>query len=83
MQREVEFSSTELSMMWKGPKQKYVEFQPVTFQNYDPINAQIDNTGIICVVLQPTSTLHSVVYTISEANSSTPFNLLIQFKQNR
>ena len=56
---------------------------PIHFKNNDPINAQLENTGKILVALQPTYPLNFVVYPISEANSSTPFNLLIHFKQNR
>ena len=70
-------------MMEKGPKQQYVDIRPITFQNEYYINNHLDNTGMFLVVSQPTSQLYSVVYPISEANSSTKFNLLIRFKQNR
>ena len=53
--------------MEKGPKQHSVDIQPIPFNNYDPINAQLDNTGKHLVALQPTYPLHSVVYPISEA----------------
>ena len=32
-------------MTEKLPKQKYVDIQHIFFQNDDPINAQLDNTG--------------------------------------
>ena len=69
--------------MEKGPKQQYVDIRPIPFQNEYYINNQLENTGMFLVVSQPTSQLYSVVYPISEANSSTKFNLLIRFKQNR
>ena len=50
-------------------------------QNYDPINAQLDNMGKFVVELQPKSPLYYAVYPISEANSWTPFTLLIQLKR--
>ena len=70
-------------MMEKERKQKSVEIRPIPFQNYDPINSQTENTGKILVALQPTSPLYYVVYPISEAKSSTTFNLLVRFKKNR
>ena len=70
-------------MMKKGPKQQFVEIRPIPFQNDDHMNAQLENTGKISVLLKPKSSLHSVVYPISEANSSSPFNFLIRFKQNK
>ena len=48
--------------------QQYVEIQPIPFQNYNPINDQLDNTGKSLVALKPKSPLHYVVYPISEAN---------------
>ena len=51
-------------MMYKGPKQKYFEIPPIPFHNYDPINAQLNNTDKILVALQRTSLLHYVVYPI-------------------
>ena len=54
--------------MGKGPKQQYVEILTITFQNDDPINDQIENTGKISVALQPKSPLHSRLYTISEVH---------------
>ena len=69
--------------MDKVTKQQYVEIWPIPFQNDDPLNSHIYNTGKIRGALQPASPLHSVVYPISEANFSTQYNFLIQFKQNR
>ena len=69
--------------MDKIPKQKYVEIWSIPIHNYDPINDQLENTGKILFALQPTSPLHSCVYPVSDPNSSTPFNLLVQFKRNR
>ena len=63
--------------MEKGPKQQSVEIWPKTFHNDDPLNDQLHNTGKSLVTLQPTYPLYSVVYTISEATSSTLFNLLV------
>ena len=65
------------------PKQKSVDIWPIPFQNGDPIYYQLDNTGKILFALQPTSSLQSFVYPISEANSSTPFNFLIFLKHKR
>ena len=48
-------------MMKKGPNQQFVDIRPIPFQNYDPINAQIENTGKSLVLLQPISPLHYVV----------------------
>ena len=45
VQREVELSSPELFMMQKVLKQQYVEIQPIPFNNDDPINSQLENTG--------------------------------------
>ena len=70
-------------MTEKGPKQQYVEIWTIPFQNGDPINAQLENTGNVLIALQPTPTLHYVVYPILEAYLSTPFNLLIRFNKNR
>ena len=70
-------------MMGKGPKQKSVEIWSISFQNDDPINSQLDNTGKNVGALQPTYPLHYFVYPISEENSSTSFNLLMCFKKNR
>ena len=56
-------------MIEKGPRKKSVKIQPIPFQNDDPINAHIENTGKILVALQPKYPLHSVVYPISEAKS--------------
>ena len=83
IQRKNELSSLELSMVDEGPKQQYVETRTTNFHNYNLINSQIENTGKSLVALQPTSQLHSVVYPILEANPSTPFNLLIRFKQRQ
>ena len=55
------------------PKQQYVKIWPTPFQNGDPINAKLENTGKCLGELQPTYPLHSIVYQISEAKSSTPF----------
>ena len=66
--------------MEKG--QKSFEIWPIPFKNNDPINAQLENTGKILVVLRTTSPLDYVVYPISEGNSSTTLNLLIRFKIN-
>ena len=52
------------------------EIRPITFQNNDPINYQLEKKNIL-VALQTTPPLHYVVYPMSEANSSTHFNLLI------
>ena len=70
-------------MMEKGPKQKYVDIRPIPFNNDDPINSQLENTWNILVALQIKYPLNYIVYPILEANSSTPFNLLIRLKQNR
>ena len=69
--------------MDKIPNQKYVEIWPISFYNDDSINYQLEITGRILVALQPKYPLQYVVYLISEANSSTPFTLLIQLNQNR
>ena len=55
-------------MTEKGTNQQYFEIQNIPFQNDDPINDQLDNTGKFLVALEPTSPLHSFVYPISEAN---------------
>ena len=64
-------------------KQKYVDIQPKPFHNDDPINSQLYNTVKIYVAFQTTYPLHYVVYPISEANLSTPFDLLVRFKQDK
>ena len=74
---EVQLSSPELSMIEKGPKQKYVDIRPIPFHNDDLINYHLDNTGKNVVALQPTSRIYYVVYPILESNPSTPFNLLV------
>ena len=48
-------------MMDKVPKQQSVDIWPIPFQNYHPINAQIDNTGKSLVALQTNYPLNSVV----------------------
>ena len=48
-------------MMDKGPKKQYVEIQHIPFQNDDPINDHLDNTGKSFFEFQPTVPLHSVV----------------------
>ena len=70
-------------MMEKGPKQPYIDIIHIHFQNDNHINDLLDNKGKHLVALEPNTKLHSVVYLVSEANSSTPLNLLIQLKQNR
>ena len=77
VQREVELYLPELSMMEKVPKQQPVEFWYTPFQNDDTLNDQLENTGNILVALKPSHSLHSVVYPISEAKSSTLFKLLM------
>ena len=69
--------------MKKVPKQQSVKIRPKTFHNDDPLNDNLGNTGKSLVTLQPTYPLHSVVYTISKANSSTLFNLFIFIKQSK
>ena len=64
-------------------KEKYVDIRPIPFENDDSINAQLDNTGKSLVALQTKYSLHYVVYLISEAKSSTTFNLLMSLKKNR
>ena len=83
VQREVELSSPEFSIMEKGPNQQYVDIRPITFHNDDHMNVQIEKTDKHLASLQPKSLLHSIVYLISEAKSSTPFHLLIRLKRNR
>ena len=56
-------------MMEKVPKQQYVEIWSILFQNCDPINAKLDNTGKILAALQTTSPFNFIVNPISEANS--------------
>ena len=51
LHRETELSSPEISMIENGPRQQYIETQPIPFQNDDPINDQIDNTGKVLVAL--------------------------------
>ena len=82
VQREVESSSPEPSIMDKEPKQKSIEIKPRPFHNDDTINAQLDNTSKTLVALQPISPLKSVIQQISEAKSSTLSNLSIRLKQN-
>ena len=48
-------------MVEKGPKQQYVEIQTIPFNNNDPINTQLENTGKYLVELQPKFPLHYVV----------------------
>ena len=43
VQREVELFSPEPSMTEKGPRQQYVEIQPIPFHNDDPFNAHLKN----------------------------------------
>ena len=64
MQREVELSSPELSMMEKKSKQKYAEIMPIPFHSDDHINYQLENRDKILCALQPTSLLNSVVHQI-------------------
>ena len=64
VQREVELSSPEPSMMKKRPKQQSAEILTLQFMKYDPINAHIKNTDKIVVALQPKPPLHYVVYPI-------------------
>ena len=45
VQIEVELSSPDFSMTEKVPNQQYVEIFPISFQNDDPANAQLDITG--------------------------------------
>ena len=52
-------------MMEKVTKQQYVDICTIPFQNDDPINTQIVNTGNIPVPLHPKNALHSVIYPIS------------------
>ena len=49
VQREVELSSSQLSMMETVPKQQSVEIFPITFHNGDPVDVQLENTGKILV----------------------------------
>ena len=70
-------------MIEKRPKQPSSDIIHTHFQNDNHINDLLDNTGKHLVALEPNTKLHSVVNLVSEANSSTPFNLLIQLKQNR
>ena len=46
--------------------QQYVDIIPIPFQNDDPINVQLENTGKTLVALQPKSLLYYVVYSISK-----------------
>ena len=68
-------------MMGKGPKKQSIDIQIRPLQNDDPINYHLDNTGKLLVAFQSTYPLNSVVYPISEENSSTLFSLLIRFKK--
>ena len=81
--RWVELYSIEISMMYKGPKQKYFDIPPIPFHNYYPMNSQLEDKSEILVALKHKYSLKYVVYPILEANSSTPSNLLIRLKQNR
>ena len=83
VQREVELSSPELSVMKKRPRQESVEIHHIAFQNGDFINDQLDNTRIFLFALQFTPPLHYVVYPISEANWSNPLNLLLNLKKKK
>ena len=67
-------------MMYKGPKQQSFDIRTIPFYNDYSINSQLENTGNISVPMQTKSPLNSVVYPISEANSSTPYKLLTHFK---
>ena len=67
VQIEVELYLLELSIMDRGRNQQSVEIQHIPFQDYDNINAQLENTGKVLVVLQSKHPLHSIVYPISEA----------------
>ena len=69
-------------MMEKLPNKKSVEIQTLTPQNDDPIYAQLDNTGKNVSSLQPKYLLYYDVYPISDANLSTPFNLLVRLRRN-
>ena len=60
VQRKVGLISSELSMMGNGPKQKYVDNRPIPFQNDDPENAQLENTGKSLDALHPISAINSV-----------------------
>ena len=70
-------------MTEKGTEQQSIGIMPIPYHNDNPLNSQLEKTGIILVALQPKYPLHSVVYLISEAKSSTSFNLLIIFKRYR
>ena len=48
-------------MIKKATKQQFVDIFSIPFQNEDPLNAQLDNTGTILVSLQPKFPLHYVV----------------------
>ena len=52
-------------MMEKQSKQQSIVIRPVNFQNDDPIIDQINNIGKCLVALQPKSSLHSIVYPVS------------------
>ena len=67
----------------KLPKQQYIDIQNIPFQNVDPINSHPENTYKCLVVLKPKLLCNSIIYQTSEANSSIPFNLLIQYYKNR
>ena len=69
-------------MMKTGIEQKYVDIWPIPFEYDDSINYQIENTRKHFSSLQTISPLHTVVSPMSEATSSTPFNLLVSFNQN-
>ena len=70
-------------MMEIGPNQQYGDICVLNFQNDDPINDQLEIRGKSIVTLQLYDPLHSVVYPVSYPNSSTPFNLLLQKRQNK
>ena len=55
--------------MEKEKNKQYYEIWPIYFQTDDPINSHLDNTGKILAALQPTSSLNSILYPISEGNS--------------
>ena len=70
-------------MIQNRQKQQFDEIWPINFLNDDVINAQLVNKGKSLVALKSKYPLNSVVYPISEVNSSNPLNELICFKQSR
>ena len=70
-------------MMEKELKQQSFDIWSIPFSNDSSLNCKLEETSKCLVALQPESPLHSVVYPISEANSSTPFNLMICFNKDR